>query len=569
MHNRVPKTWYVGWSSTLKTATLDVGGYVAVSSKADERDAGHQHMLLLREVKTLQEKARRAGVDQLLLTGQEPTLRRDLGAIIRGGTKRGLVVGVRTDGRRFMLEGYATKMAESGLRYAEVELMGPERIHDALTSDGSHAQTCAGIDALLDAGVEVVLTCPVLPRNAEHLDFLSGFAAQRPSCTLAFVRVDSTVDPRCFDDAMSLAAKRGVPAQVWNTAFLPEPQESIAPPLQTTPIENEADRSAPSLLGVPIVSDLTQFRVPEMGRLDTSPRYPDTALITLIVAGCDLNCIFCETPQGDSPPRVSSLQSVKQALSVMRESTSGVYLTGGEPSGVPWIFDALRHAKSLGYRRIQMQSHAGRASDPAYAERLVQAGLTAIDIPFYGPTAEVHEAITKTPGSFERTLQGMRNLKQCGVEVCVHVTLFQSNLESLSELVAFWNGLNPTAGYVQTSGEVGQPGTYQRVAPSPSVVGSAFSDAIERAKPQFPLFIVDVAPCHIPDHADRIVRWRGSIEESSSCLVMPYSDWLMTFTGGDSRAQGHVCRDCQVQEACDGLSNESLHLFGESELKPL
>jgi len=265
---------------------------------------------------------------------------------------------------------------------------------------------------------------------------------------------------------------------------------------------------------------------------------------------------------------VSSLNGVKAALSAMRKDTSGVYFTGGEPSSVTWLLDALSFAKSLQYERIQMQSHAGRASDPAYAERLVQAGLTAIDIPFYGPNASIHEAITNTPGSFERTTKGLLNLKQRGVEVCVHITLFQSNLDSLSDVIELWNTLLPNAGYVQTAGEVGQPGTYERVAPSPLLVGQTFADAVERVVPLFPLFITDVAPCHLPSEANRILRWQGVIEENSSCLVLPYSDWLMTFTGGSAREHGEVCGSCDRRSTCDGLSIEALHLFGESELKP-
>jgi MoaA/NifB/PqqE/SkfB family radical SAM enzyme len=580
--------------------------------------------MALSEIKLAQDKARAEGSEQLFLVGGEPTLRMDLGAIVRNAAKRSLAVGIRTNARRFASPGYALMLAKAGLVYAEVGLYGSQLIHNSLTEDASYEQAVAGIDALRDAGIEVVLRCVVVPANANHLDSLCDFVMERPGVSLAYVQ--PTPSGRALKEAevllpLSIAAKavetallnarsKGVFAEAWGfpqcslndardfgriepyaaphnsfSAVLKPPacarcgayhmcpgvtshtytQDEL---FRVEPILAESRMGSHSLRGVPIMASPSGFRPPEISRLDTSPRYPDTALITLIVAGCDLNCIFCETPQGDNPPSTSSLLGVKGALGAMRSESSGVYFTGGEPSSVPWLFEALGFAQSLGYGRIQMQSHAGRASDPTYADRLVEAGLTAIDVPFYGPNASVHEAITNTEGSFERTTQGLLNLKERGVAVCVHITLFESNIDSLPDVLSFWNGLGPNAAYVQTAGEVGQPGTYERVAPSPTRVGKSFEEAVALVHPEFPLFITDVAPCHLGPETQRILRWQGGEERNARCMVLPYSDWLMTFTAGCARVHGSVCGACKALPSCDGLSAEALEHFGEAELKP-
>jgi MoaA/NifB/PqqE/SkfB family radical SAM enzyme len=624
VHSLVPRELSVGWSRERPTTQLDLGESCNDHCSFCPIEGEVRNTLTLNAIKLIQDEARAEGCEQLFLTGGEPTLRMDLGAIVRNAAKRGLTVGLRTNARRFASPGYALMLAKAGLGYAEVGFYGPQGIHDKITEDRSYEQAVVGIDALIDAGIKVVLRCTVVAANSDHLDFLTDFAVERPGLSLAYtqpapsgraltesgVLLPLSIAAKAVDEALLRARSKGVAAEAWGfpqcslydarelariepyTVPTNELSAMLKPPacarcgayhtcpgvtshayasddlFRVEPIMAETRVSSHSLRGVPIMTTSSGFRPPEISRLDTSPRYPDTALITLIVAGCDLNCIFCETPQGDNPPSTSSLVGVKGALTAMRSESNGVYFTGGEPSSVPWLFAALGFAQSLGYARIQMQSHAGRASEPAYADRLVEAGLTAIDVPFYGHNAFVHETITNTPGSFDRTTRGLLNLKERGVEVCVHITLFESNLDSLPDVLAFWNGLGPSAAYVQTAGEVGQPGTYERVAPSPTLVGTRFEDAIVLVPPEFPLFITDVAPCHLGPETQRLLRWQGGEERNATCMVLPYSDWLMTFTAGSARVHGKACVSCQARPSCDGLSPEALEHFGETELKP-
>ena len=320
-----------------------------------------------------------------------------------------------------------------------------------------------------------------------------------------------------------------------------------------------------SLRGVPILGSMAA-RPPETERLDISPRYADTALITLIVPGCDLNCVFCEgEPDGVSLPP-SALEGVRASLVALAPECTGVFFTGGEPTQLPWLLDAVESARDLGYQRVQMQSHAGRAADPAFARRLVDAGLTAIDIPLYGHDAATHEVTTATPGSFEATLAGLEQLRTLGVRAVVHVTLFRHNMVYLTEMLRFIESLGLDAAYVQVTGEVGKPGTYEAVAPSPAEASVALAGALEAVKPQTPLRVADVPPCLLPGHRGHVSSWRGPSEDEAPCLVLPFSEWLSTFSGGSTRTYGEVCTSCTLRGGCDGLSYEALGRFGDESL---
>ena len=323
-----------------------------------------------------------------------------------------------------------------------------------------------------------------------------------------------------------------------------------------------------SLLGVPIATRVADVQVAETERLDISPRYPDTSLMTLIVPGCDLNCIFCEGEEGGVSLEASSLLGVRAALVATAGQSSGVFFTGGEPTQLPWLIEAIESAKELGYTRIQMQSHAGPAGDIAFAQKLVDAGLTAVDVPLYGATADVHESITNTPGSFEATVAGVRTLSSLGAEVVLHATLFRSNLDTLPEILGFMASLKPAGVYLQVTGEVGAPGTYERVAPPPSEVAAAVTSAVQEVSPTFPLRVAGVPRCLLPSQAEYISRWEDTPEYAASAVVLPFTEWLSTFSAGKTRDYGISCEDCSIRDECDGLSHEALLLFGEGELRP-
>ena len=116
------------------------------------------------------------------------------------------------------------------------------------------------------------------------------------------------------------------------------------------------------------------------------------------------------------------------------------------------------------------------------------------------------------------------------------------------------------------TGEVGAPGTYEAVAPSPASVGRAVAVALDAVAPSFPVVVADVPPCLLPSHRAKVSRWRGPSERDAQAVLLPFSEWLSTFSAGRTRDYGASCGACALREECDGLSREALLRFGDEEL---
>ncbi|MBM4397724.1 MAG: radical SAM protein, partial [Deltaproteobacteria bacterium] len=109
-------------------------------------------------------------------------------------------------------------------------------------------------------------------------------------------------------------------------------------------------------------------------------------------------------------------------------------LDGGEPTLHPRLAAAVRHARSLGFRQVNVTTNGRRLADRKFARRLLAAGPTSLLISLHGHTAAVHDALTRVPGSFDETVAGIRNavaLKAPALDLGVNVTVATQNVGHL------------------------------------------------------------------------------------------------------------------------------------------
>lgn len=119
---------------------------------------------LLRKIGT----ARALGAEILVLSGGEPTIRRDFFILLDAIQRAGMAAGLVTNGRMLAVAEFQRRLLDHPLRWVQVSLCGPDaRIHDAVTRTRSFFQTLAGIEKLsarddLDLTVNVVVTATAM-----------------------------------------------------------------------------------------------------------------------------------------------------------------------------------------------------------------------------------------------------------------------------------------------------------------------------------------------------------------------------------------------------------------------
>ncbi|GAI50981.1 unnamed protein product, partial [marine sediment metagenome] len=108
---------------------------------------------------------------------------------------------------------------------------------------------------------------------------------------------------------------------------------------------------------------------------------------------------------------------------------------GGEPTIREDILELVKRAKDLGYRDIGLSTNGRMLSYNDFAKKLIKSGVRRINFSLYGPGAELHNAITRTPKSFQQTIQGIKNVqKLSNTNVIVNTVVSQLNYQKLAQI---------------------------------------------------------------------------------------------------------------------------------------
>ena len=139
---------------------------------------------------------------------------------------------------------------------------------------------------------------------------------------------------------------------------------------------------------------------------------------------CNERCIHCYLDHDDHGEM--TLGEIKTLLEQLADA--GVFfliLSGGEIFLRRDLFAIVEHARRLSFS-VKLKTNAVMIRG-SKARRLAALGVESVQVSVYSHRAEVHDAITKLPGSFRRTIEGIRLLRENGVKVSVANVLMKDN----------------------------------------------------------------------------------------------------------------------------------------------
>ncbi|MEZ4295518.1 MAG: radical SAM protein [Polyangiaceae bacterium] len=162
----------------------------------------------------------------------------------------------------------------------------------------------------------------------------------------------------------------------------------------------------------------------------------------VVIQPCEMSCRFC--PSGDVGRTVPTghdhdrqFEDLVDQMEVARRLGVTVLEIGGNDVLLyPRAVELFRAAGEMGFRAVGAQSPGQRLGDAEFAEAVAGTGLTQVDLPIYGATAEEHERVTRAPGSFEGLCRAVDRVKGLGrPEVRLHTIALKSTLGRLGDLI--------------------------------------------------------------------------------------------------------------------------------------
>ena len=154
---------------------------------------------------------------------------------------------------------------------------------------------------------------------------------------------------------------------------------------------------------------------------------------------CTNNCVFCGGRDfgniaGNIRDETAKLQRIIDAGGIIEE----LEISGNDPCEYPGIAQLVEELRLLTRgSRIVLLTHGKTLGSGNALEDLIAGGVTQFVVPVYGHVAQLHDAITQTPGSFDLTMDGIAMLEARQQPFRVTSLITRENQEQLEALFLF------------------------------------------------------------------------------------------------------------------------------------
>lgn len=164
----------------------------------------------------------------------------------------------------------------------------------------------------------------------------------------------------------------------------------------------------------------------------------DNALFSVLLEltyRCNLDCFICYNDR-ELAGKPLSLDQYYRLMDDLREmQVFNITLSGGEPLAHPDFWKIGARGRQLGFvMRIKSNGHALR---PDVVQRLQdEIDPYIIEISLHGISAGTHDRQTRIPGSFDRLMKNLDNMKEAGLRVQLNCPLtrwVESEIEAMYE----------------------------------------------------------------------------------------------------------------------------------------
>jgi len=158
-------------------------------------------------------------------------------------------------------------------------------------------------------------------------------------------------------------------------------------------------------------------------------------LLVLTGFSCNNNCIVCSVrPKKRFYPDRSYQEILEEMEQGRQDRFKDIEFTGGEATIRKDIFKLVAQAKKMGYEQISFSTNGRLFSYQKFCQKIIKAGLNKITFSLLGPKAEIHNAITRTPSSFNEIIAGIKNAQQFpGVRINISSVISQLNFRNLKK----------------------------------------------------------------------------------------------------------------------------------------
>jgi len=284
---------------------------------------------------------------------------------------------------------------------------------------------------------------------------------------------------------------------------------------------------------------------------------------------CNSKCSFCIV---DSPFVKDDSISRKRVSRFLQDNAGQGYeavnIHGGEATIRRDLLDILDEIRDLGYPTVWLQTNGRKMAHMKYAQQLVDRNVSLFIVSMHGATALTQDRISKSLGSFDQAVKGVRNIKELGAKLRTNSVVCKDNLTEIPDIATLCMDLG--ADHVNLSA-LHTAGTafrnFWEVTPRYDEIQQYVFEAVDRAVARDRVITLEGFPhCAIPGYEQFMIDWK---ENRFKMLYRRYVfDDYENYMDANSRVKDARCGGCAQNDTCGGVYKEYADMIGWDEFQP-
>jgi MoaA/NifB/PqqE/SkfB family radical SAM enzyme len=288
-----------------------------------------------------------------------------------------------------------------------------------------------------------------------------------------------------------------------------------------------------------------------------------------IIRVCNQKCLFCSNP---SNGHVLSTEEIKKIiLRYKKNKLAGIYLTGGEPTMHPDLFEIIRYCKKNNVE-CKIITNGQRLAYPQYMKALYASGLRQLHVSIYSNRKNVQDKLTQNDGAIVNLQKAFRNLAEYPeMSVSVNITINRQNQDHLKQVVRWvinnyphklhfvFNNLDPRPSVIKK---------YPEVVPQLLNLKKGLSEALRFLSSSHITFRVERVPlCFMPEFAYSSTETRKIVKIEKRSVFFLDEKGIRT-QKDFYRLKGKSCKKCSLDRICAGVDGNGEY-YKISDLNPI
>lgn len=149
---------------------------------------------------------------------------------------------------------------------------------------------------------------------------------------------------------------------------------------------------------------------------------------------CNLSCKHCYQKAGELSKELTTEQAKKLIDELADFGVSVIAFSGGEPLIREDFFEVAKYAKSKDFF-ISIASN-GTLITEDMAKKLKDSGVEYVEISLDG-LEKTHDSFRGIKGAFQRTVKGIKNCVNVGLDTCIAMTITKHNFNEVEDVLKF------------------------------------------------------------------------------------------------------------------------------------